>query len=333
MIQKHIEMRLENTVALPGIIPLGKDVLGKEYEIIIEGIKGVIAFPDLPLDYIDLFDWENISDILPDKNPLPPPNANMKIANWKKTEWGYIYSSLGDAHIKNCRVWFSINEEQNNTEIANRLAILITPWLERFILFLEIMKQRIFNKADRNGKKENYYTQLWTLDEKGNMISPTNIPIHTVVQIPNRDYAINHNMIQTAIQYCNDNKQPNMAKMLLRDAYSHLLKTDYRRTILDASSGLEIALTNTIYKKLEIEIRNDDLIQGILKKYENISGRIDLCAILNIELPEKKNQYLTDIASVRNRSIHAGYQSNRIEASKAYNTSLKTVYELCLDIE
>ncbi len=46
-------MRLENTITLPGILPLKKEVLGNEFKIIVGERHGTIAFPLLPDNYKD----------------------------------------------------------------------------------------------------------------------------------------------------------------------------------------------------------------------------------------------------------------------------------------
>lgn len=326
-------MRLENTITLPGILPLKKEVLGNEFKIIVGERHGTIAFPLLPDNYKDFFNWDYSTNYTPNKNLLTPNNAKIIINPNNETEWGYVYSSTGDASVKKCQIWFPIDKDVNKMEIANDLAIRIPHWINRFILFLEIIKQNIYSLTENDITKENTQTQLWLIDEKGHLTSPSNLPIQFTFQIPDNEFAINKETIQKAINYCNQNELPNMARTLLRDANSHLLKAEYRRTVLDASSALEMALTNVIYSKLKNEITTSNLIDVILKKHENLSGRIDLCKILGIKLSFTKHQYMTDIGIIRNMAIHSGYKSNETEARKAYQISQTTILSLCSDIE
>ncbi len=48
-----METRIETTIKFPNGIPCKKAVLGSEFEIIIVDLKGILAFPRLPENYID----------------------------------------------------------------------------------------------------------------------------------------------------------------------------------------------------------------------------------------------------------------------------------------
>lgn len=89
---------------------------------------------------------------------------------------------------------------------------------------------------------------------------------------------------------------------------------EYRKSIFECASALELCFTNVLIRKLKVN--NEKLKTQILKMNNSIEKKIKLLENINIELPS--NKYQSDVSQIRNRAIHTGVEVSEEEVENAY---------------
>ena len=328
-----METRIETTIEFPNGIPCKKDVLGSEFDVIIGNLKGIIAFPRLPENYIE--ELKSEKDRPTENGLLSPFNSDMELS-FHEVKWGVFCDSLGNSSVDNLRIWFPCNHEDCKG-IANGLSDKTIGYFKNLILFMEILSGQAFQK--KTGQifhlevKETI--QYWHWDENNRMIDPNedNFILEIQVQANDKENFISKELVTKAIDYTNKNLTHNLAYILLRDSIYHKDNKENRKAILDASTAIEIAFTRKIKSEFQVRNLSGKLEESLLKKYHSIGGRIELMQSMEIELPCKIEEYRTFLAKIRNKAIHAGHNPSPDEAKKVIEIAKLTVKALCVEYE
>lgn len=328
-----IETRIETTIEFPNGIPCKKDVLGCEFDVIIGDIKGVIAFPRLPKNYIE--ELKSEKDRITENGLLSPFNSDMELSH-HEVKWGVFCDTLGNSSVDNLRIWFPCNYIDCK-EIAKGLSDKTIEYIKNFTLFMEILSGLAFQK--KTGQvfhlevKETI--QYWYWDENNRMIDPNedNFALEIKVKVNDKENFISKELVAKAIDYTNKNLTHNLAHILLRDSIYYKHNDENRKAILDASTAIEIAITRKIKSEFQERNINGKLQESLLKKYHSIGGRIELIQSLEIDLPCKIDDYKSFLAKIRNKAIHAGHIPSTEEARKVIEIAKMTVKALCKEYE
>ncbi len=309
--------RIETIIEFEYGIPCKKDVLGAEFPIMIGELRGTIAFPNLP---------ENFNRELKEVDLRPPKNSKLckTLYDYDK-EWGRITDSQGNSYVKKCMIWFPCTAE-NYKDISLGINEKTNNYIDQFILFVEVLARIAI---DENSCKGLYITggsDYLYIDEYLKISSADITPYAIVVTInPDSDF-VPEQIIRQAIEHTNSNHKICDDHLFLRDSIFHKNRYEFRRAILDATTAIEIALTKRILVEFKhMNVLPDGLINSVLKKFHSLRGRIELMQSLDIELPLKKSDYLDFLSNVRNRAIHAGYQSNLDEVKKVIVIATRTI--------
>ncbi len=109
---------------------------------------------------------------------------------------------------------------------------------------------------------------------------------------------------------------------LINEARIQLEFQDFRRTVIDCSTALEITLTRVCEKKL-LEISNENFVKNILtNKYRTLGNKLQLSFFLEILIDDGFHE---DIVNLRNKIIHKGYKPSNQEANTAFKKSQKII--------
>lgn len=320
-----IPFRIETTIEFPDGFSCKRDALGQEYEIIIGKHKGVLAFPNIPDDYLERI--KSDGDIIKEMNLTSPNNSDIKLQNGEKIDWGFFFVSDGTSYIKHCSIWFPCTYRKYK-KVGEDVAKKTKEYIDKFILFLEIISENAFNAKSGIDLIVTSDKQYWTWNSKNKIIPVTNVNINVDVSII--DNFVTKNMIEEALNYCNNKYEPNTSYCLLRDSIYHSHKKDFRRAIIDSTTAIEIALTRKIKKELQRKKINDNIvIDALLEKYNALGGRYKLARKMKIELPRSQNDYLEVVGKARNKAVHAGYVSNISEVRNVIEITSETLKSLC----
>lgn len=323
--------RIETVVEFKHGIPCKKEVLGLEYSVKIGSNNGIIAFPNIPLNYLDEFNFDKgrASNL----ELVHPTNSDLKLFSVKDAEWGKFYDNTGNSIVKHCSIWFPCSYEKHE-EVAIGLGKLTENYINRLILFIEILTQHALGKKTYNTIEVESMIQYWILGNDKCFKNAENISISVHVHHLPQEVFLSKKLINQAIEYTNKEKKPNYSLVLLRDAISHQNDQDFRRTILDATTAIEIAFTNRIIKEfIKQGIEESDFRNSILKKFHSLSGRVELLESLKIKLPIPKKTYKEFLSNIRNRAIHAGYNPSKEETSKVISLTIDTLNSFCEIVE
>jgi len=318
-------MRIETTIEFPHGIPCKKEILGLEYPIEIASFQGTISFPNLPIDWEERMKPNAISDY----NLTMPTNADMQLSYDQNVDWGYFSSSDGDSCIKKCRIWFLCDSDKAR-DIGNILSDSTAKYFDRLVLFLECLTNNTFDENTCHGITFDERIHFLFLNENGNVQKADQNCFRLFLKTTPKETYISKELMIEAITYTNKGFELNLCYKLLRDAIFHKNKNDYRRSILDASTATELALTKIIESTLKSTyLDKKNFTESLLKKYHSLSGRIELSIALNIKLPHHKNDYSTSLSTIRNRAIHAGYMPTLSETNTVIEIARHTVNEFC----
>lgn len=324
-------LRIESVIEFKYGIPCKKEVLSKEFLITIGTNNGILAFPNIPDNYLDEFDLDKNRGSNLDL--VHPTNSDLKLPCVKEATWGKFSDNLGNSRVKQCDIWIPCSYE-NYKDVANGIGKLTEEYISKFILFLELLSQRVLCKNIYNDLEVKFSHQFWIWEKDRYLKDAENATIHIIAHSLSKDNFFSHKLISEAIELTNEMKEPNYSRVLLRDAIAHRNNHDFRRAILDATTAIEIAFTNRIIKEFNNRgIGNDNFSDSILRKFHSLNGRIELLLSLDIKLPISQKVYKDFLSNIRNRAIHAGYKSNREEASKVIDAASETVLKFCDIIE
>ena len=137
---------------------------------------------------------------------------------------------------------------------------------------------------------------------------------------------INIKLFKHTLKATSDNKQLLLEFQLLKEAHQSLQTDNYRKSILDSASALELSLTNAIKRELKID---EKLLDEILKMNNSIAKKIALIKFTRQKLPEYN--FKKDIEDLRNKAIHIGKTPTEEEASKAYKIVKAVLEKLTID--
>jgi hypothetical protein len=243
----------------------------------------------------------------------------------KDAEWGKFYDNTGNSIVKRCSIWFPCSYEKHGA-IANGLGKLTENYINRLILFIEILTQNALGKKTYNTIEVESMIQYWILGNDKCFKNAENISISVLVHHLPKEVFLSNKLFNQAIEYTNKEKKPNYSLVLLRDAISHQNDQDFRRAILDATTAIEIAFTNRIIKEfIKQGIEESDFSKSILRKFHSLSGRVELLESLKIKLPIPKKTFKEFLSNIRNRAIHAGYNPSKEETSKVISLTIDTL--------
>ena len=121
--------------------------------------------------------------------------------------------------------------------------------------------------------------------------------------------------LQDVFDYTSRNFQPILELRLLFESNVALLNGDYRRSVLDSATSLEVMLS----RLLKVHLNCDEpLLTEILRKYNSIAQRLQLLRTIGLKLMDT-NSY-REVETLRNYAIHAGREPTNEQAREAFKT-------------
>jgi hypothetical protein len=139
----------------------------------------------------------------------------------------------------------------------------------------------------------------------------------TVVEITmsQTDESLHLENIKVACHFSSLGLSPRLEYQLMLEAYSAQRNGDYRKALIEATTALEICLTNRA--KQEFTKQNISFGEGLLNKFRTLSGRFELLRLLSIELPN--TNYKALIIEPRNGVIRKADPVSEPQAKQVIN--------------
>lgn len=265
------------------------DCIGKKIEITIKNKPVTIFFPNIS---------SNVQELLKDNSMyfskcIIQPDIDIENLN-PDLDWGHLISYPNiEIEINQILIMFSENDKDI---ILNN----INDYFITFFDYLKIISKKVF---DFSYKSSTSYNQLFYLKNK--KLYKTNdttiIEEPSIVFDPESNNGINFDILVKALNYAS-NIDIALEYKLLLNSYSSFENNDFRSAIIEATSSLEISLSNKILSTLTSI--NFPEPNKLLKKYKMAGGKFELATILHILLPTQ--DYKEKILTPRNKVIHNG---------------------------
>lgn len=303
----------ENETVIEGIIDFTSslychsNIMGKEIEIDLDGIKCSIAFPKLPYGYKKDNNKKHL--IAPRKS-----NIHKNINDWGQIhQWPQGYSGVE-------KILLLINVNINNyQDIGNNANITLKTWKNKFEEFLEIKTNQILKK--KIVQTINLSAGDFDLWINVNGERKPGITKRDPIIITKREVTlIEKKHVIQAVEFANEGKGLNLSYKLIKKARRELDIKEFRTAIIDAATSCEITLFESLTKELSKSVSNKLLNELINKKYKTLSSKMELGRLLSI-IPDL--DYTLKLIEPRNKAVHKGYESSFKEANETIKIALK----------
>ncbi len=287
--------RIEGLINLPFGIWFVKSVLGKEFPIKISNFIGVSALPRYPINKKKL-------QLILHSQLRPPKNIQSSMYDDYNTNWGHpVLYPDGISEVNALAIWFDFDNKELSLKNSMKIYEQSSDWLNRFREFTEIITGQEVRRTPRIITKD-LKTELWIYDKD-------NKPYHfkgknlSRIKIPNKDQYVNTAIFKKIISHCSDGYSPNLIRILFKDSIRAFDHHEMRRAILDATTAIELLLTQKI-RSILIKKHDPSFCDSILEKYKTLGSLFELSKILKIQLPSGELQ--KEIVKPRNDAIHRG---------------------------
>lgn len=310
-------MKLIGVFGFEESIALKAECLNRKFQIKIDNFKGKLLTPSLPKDFS-----EKSVDY---RKPLVQPKSIISFN--EHLDWGRPYSwPSGDSELINFMLEIEIDEKAFDDEQKNLLLDGTEKWIERLknnlYSFDYLLEYNGLKVISSNHLGFDYYFKV-----DGQKPERLKSNRENKVEIKLLDNAIDLKTFKNVLKSTSQNKSLCDEYKLIKDSQIALENNEFRKSIFECASALELCLTNVLKRKLKVN--NEKLKTHILKMNNSIEKKIQLLGTIDIELPP--NNYQKDVSQIRNRAIHAGVDVNEKEAENAFRIVKQALDNLIID--
>jgi hypothetical protein len=315
---------IEAVIQFPKRLVGGVDLCGREFMIEIAGHKGVMVMPRTEQGLLK--DTKGITKVSSIGTNLIQPTSKI-LKDLTTVEWGKMLSSKGVSSFQSCIIYFQFHKNQHYKVAAKKIAGEVDNYFSKLILYLEIITGINIESESKDGllrasEPPFYAFNNGTINQVNNATFSVNVTLHGMSS------GIQVSEVLMAIDYSNQGLEPNIAHKYIHDAKGALKIHDYRKSIIDAGTALEIALTRICESHLS-KNNHDNFVKDVLKKYKTLGGRLTLADILNFDLTEKRELIYKKLVEPRNEAVHTGTVHNRTQIAQAVEIASTIVKKYC----
>ncbi len=288
--------------------------LGTSHKISIEGISGLMHFPNYPQKK------PSPNDLADSPNLLPPSDAK----NWRRgdeqIDWGSLaanHDSLEKDYLSSVRVEkLLFTFDIDKTELincGNAIRNGFESWLKQFINYVNFLtkqnrQQHLQISTFARG------LDLFYWGENNKQIRPTDngeITIHIRGNLG--DVSLSKKQLKIICIKMLKGESLRSEYLIQLEAYKTHSVGDYRKAIIESAVAAEIAITSAILDYFSVKEINYGI--DLIKKFRMLSGRIELARILSIDLPDIDLNKL--LVEPRNDVIHKAKFANESVSMRA----------------
>jgi hypothetical protein len=308
-------MKLIGIFGFEESIALKAECLNRKIQINIDNFKGRLLTPTLPKDFSGKSD---------DYRPLIQPKSIISFNEHLK--WGrpYLWPS-GDSALINFMLEIEIDEKFFDDKQKELLIDSTETWIKRlknnFYSFDYLLEYKGVNVKSSSYLGFDYYSK-----SKGQKTEKIKSNRSNLIEINVLDNAIDFKTLKNVLRSTSQNKSLCDEYKLIKNSQIALQDNEYRKSIFDSASGLELCFTNILLR--ELNVNNDKLKTKILSQNKSIQSKFDLLEAINIDLPFTKTEYNEGISMPRNRAIHAGKNVNKEQAYRAFDIAKTSLDKL-----
>jgi hypothetical protein len=303
-------MKLVGVFGFKQNIGLKSESLNRKIGIRIGNFRGRILTPSLPSNFLEKPD--DYRKLLIQPKSIISFNDNLK--------WGQPFSwPTGESEIFKLMLEVNINDDNFNDETNNQLIDSTEDWINRlqqnlfaFDYLLEYKSVKIISSSTLAFQ---YYFKSDS-DKKERIQSNRKNEVRI-----NLKKSIDFITFKKVLNATSQNKSLCLEYHLIKNSMIALQNQEYRTSILESATALELCFSNLLKRKLKVN--NEKLKKQILKMSKSIGNKITLLEKIDVELPSKKFQ--SDVIDIRNSTIHSGTDVSESEAENAYEIVKSTL--------
>jgi len=284
-------------------IALKSECLNRKISIKIGSFKCRLLTPSLPDNF-----YEPSLDY---RRPLVQPNSEINFN--EHLEWGKPYSwPLGESEIFNFKLEIEVDDKTFDDEKKELLIDSTEDWINRlrhnFFAYDYLLEHNRIEIKSSSFVGFHYYIK--PNDKKPKEIKSNR---ENIVKINLLNRALDFKTFKNVLSSTSKNKRLCDEYQLIKNSKIALQDREYRKSLFECASSLELCLTNVLKRKLKVN--NEKLKTHILNMNNSIQKKIELLEAIDIVLPSNLQ---TDVSQVRNRAIHTGKEVSQKQAEKAY---------------
>lgn len=303
---------LEMIMALPSPIPFARDALGKRYETRLAGREVTLVLPT--------FRWR---PTLERYRPVPPViNAVRRDVDWdgylnSHPAWGKVSQWQSGpprrilvAYISHVLVVATLPKRMSHRQVSQlveRLSAASYTWWLRLRDWTEVTTPHLLQDFEPKTRALITNTRTWSWDGS----QGRSVPIASMLTAHGGSSSgVSRSTFAALARQAGADAQAPTMHQFLRNSRLALSQSNYRTSVLEASTAAELALRQLL------DLRLDGVEQGVAEAMLNGAremGRlVDLLQRLDVGLPPRVRERLLH---VRNRAIHRGEDPTRDQAA------------------
>ncbi len=292
------------------------EALSETFEIELAGENGRIFFPSLP--DIDL----NTEDLPFGGFKLAQPKQWLQPINLRDVhEWGRVRSCPDGNSVVNIAIVEFGNVDTDRENLGREFQDSFNKFIRDFKRCIHLVCPAYNAIEVEGGDIYGLELKVGTLTSK-DRLNKTTYGGTITIDVSGNNY-MSRFQISELFLLASNSQRIKLEYNLLVDACIAFADSDYRKTIIEIASAIEVSLNNKIKKYFD----ENHILFGdkLFKKYRMLGGLIDLCDVLSIEIPKDK---IVKIKDERNKILHKGEFPLEKIAKEKLNDAREVVKEL-----
>ncbi|MFV8333678.1 hypothetical protein [Flavobacterium sp. GSP14] len=310
-------MLIEGYLEFDNSIPVSIECLGREFPINISGIDGLLVPPSIDETF---YEEKKLG-------PLKAPSLGA-IRFVEDFHWGSVNCwPTGDSEIRACKIIFPNIQEEMFEIDGNKIINGLNEWRKLLIENISVELKEDYRGKPRVITSKGYGYSGFGLFKKITGSNKHFLPQEEkeTIIIYLRHFKFNQNSLQEILNITSQKKKPLLPFYFFLDAEKAKFEYNYRKSILDSATAIEISFSLIIRNFLPYQ---EKLNKYITAKHNTLRLKRDLLKTLDVKLPFTENEYTKNLDEIRNRVIHGGYFPSQSEIQLALKITEQTLYSL-----
>jgi hypothetical protein len=313
-------MIIEGYIELDNTITVSMNCLGKLFLIKIDGLDGFLATPRM---FEGFYDDRKLG-------ALQSPEVGV-VEFISEFYWGSVYCwPQGVSEIRACKIIFPDINEEKFEDFGNRIVSNLDKWLNLPIDNVSFTMRGDYRgprraKSSKSSRVAGKFGLFRKLHGPDNYFRPLGGKPE-IINVSVSEYnGFNEEELQNILNDTSNGKTPLLPFYFFFDAERAEFDENYRKSILDSATAVEVCFSSIIGKLLPTD---NDLNKYIHSKHYTLQQKRELIKVLKVSLPFKEDDYKNKLDRLRNRVIHAGYIPSSNEVNSALKIAEQTLYSL-----
>jgi hypothetical protein len=318
-----VQMRMQAVHRFPVPVALAAAAIGTTQPALIGGVSGTIDLPRPPLGtYTPDGPWPR----------LQPPTALVPalITSADQIAWGAPHTipppptPIEYCFVEACLLSFEVDANEAN-KLADAIRAELGVWTARLSDWLQAHSNQPLSAERPPVRTRDLLstTQFYV----GDATTPTRIARdqagHTAVFFDANPAYASSTQWAMAVTNASAKKDLPLEYRFLCDAFTALRAFDFRRSLLDSATAVELVAANLLETELKKFATHQGLQDFIVRRFDSLDGTVQVLRALSVTLTT--DNYAENLSRPRAKAIHAGEQPTHAVARRAFDLATKIV--------